>query len=154
MNDIYAEELKCIIESNICWDRLSGRRILITGASGMIGTVLTDTLMLIAEKYDFSLTVMGRSEEKIKKRFGNYIGSDRFLYFCSDICEPLSEHGNFDYIIHAASNTHPLAYSTDPVGTINTNTIGTDNLLKYAELRSTYPSTSSRRISALQFLSI
>lgn len=37
-----------------------------------------------------------------------------------------------DYIIHAASNTHPVAYAGDPVGTIAANVIGTDNLLKWA----------------------
>ena len=38
----------------------------------------------------------------------------------------------FDYIIHGASNTHPKLYSLDPVGTINTNVIGLNNILKYS----------------------
>ena len=38
---------------------------------------------------------------------------------------------NVDYIIHAASNTHPAAYSSDPIGTITTNIIGTWHLLEY-----------------------
>jgi nucleoside-diphosphate-sugar epimerase len=37
-----------------------------------------------------------------------------------------------DYVFHAASNTHPVAYATDPVGTITTNIIGTGNLLRFA----------------------
>ena len=36
-----------------------------------------------------------------------------------------------DYIIHAASNTHPIDYSLDPIGTISSNVIGTNNLLEY-----------------------
>ena len=38
----------------------------------------------------------------------------------------------FDYIIHLASNTHPLLYATDPIGTITTNIIGLQNLLDFA----------------------
>ena len=38
----------------------------------------------------------------------------------------------FDYIIHAASNAHPIAFSKDPVGVINANVLGTLKLLEYA----------------------
>ena len=31
-----------------------------------------------------------------------------------------------------ASNTHPIAYATDPIGTITTNIIGTQNMLEFA----------------------
>jgi nucleoside-diphosphate-sugar epimerase len=41
-------------------------------------------------------------------------------------------NGSIDYIIHAASNTHPVAYATDPIGTVTANIIGTKNLLDYA----------------------
>jgi len=31
-----------------------------------------------------------------------------------------------------ASNTHPVAYATDPIGTVTTNIIGTNNMLEFA----------------------
>ena len=37
-----------------------------------------------------------------------------------------------DYVLHLASNTHPLQYSTDPIGTITTNVFGTYNILEFA----------------------
>lgn len=37
-----------------------------------------------------------------------------------------------DYILHLASNTHPMQYATDPIGTITTNIIGVQNLLDFA----------------------
>ena len=43
-----------------------------------------------------------------------------------------SDLGVVDYILHLASNTHPLQYSTDPIGTITTNIIGVQNLLDFA----------------------
>ena len=38
-----------------------------------------------------------------------------------------------DYVIHLASNTHPLQYSLDPIGTITTNVFGTYNTLEFAK---------------------
>lgn len=36
-----------------------------------------------------------------------------------------------DYVIHMASDTHPVAYATDPIGTVTTNIIGTYNMLDF-----------------------
>ncbi len=44
----------------------------------------------------------------------------------------VNERRPIDYIFHAASNTHPVAYATDPVGTVVTNIIGLNNLLELA----------------------
>jgi nucleoside-diphosphate-sugar epimerase len=49
-----------------------------------------------------------------------------------DIINPVNYEGNIDFIIHLASNTHPKQYGEDPVGTITTNVIGCNNLLKLA----------------------
>ena len=45
--------------------------------------------------------------------------------------------GEIDYIIHGASNTHPVAYSTDPIGTITSNVFGLYNLLNLAVKKNT-----------------
>ena len=47
MNKVFKEDLEAIIAENIPWEKLERKTVLITGASGMIGTymlhVLTDT---------------------------------------------------------------------------------------------------------------
>ena len=45
------------------------------------------------------------------------------------------ENDNIDYVLHLASNTHPVAYATDPIGTIATNVIALDALLALASER-------------------
>ena len=37
-----------------------------------------------------------------------------------------------DFVLHLASNTHPVAYATDPIGTVTANIIGTQNMLDLA----------------------
>lgn len=113
---------------------LQGKSFLITGASGLIGTVMVDALMLLSEqkKYEITVYAVGRNEAKMRERFTRYMERENFHIILHDVNQPFLEINRVDYLIHAASNTHPVAYSTDPVGTITTNVIGTNHLLKYA----------------------
>lgn len=75
---------------------------------------------------------LSRNEERARERFGTYWDNDCFKYLSCDVNEEIPECGPVDYVIHAASNTHPLQYSDDPIGTIASNVVGTKNLLDYA----------------------
>lgn len=56
-----------------------------------------------------------------------------FEFISHDINKPLDlDIDTVDYVLHMASNTHPLAYSSDPIGTVTTNIIGTKNMLDFA----------------------
>lgn len=109
-------------------------KFLISGATGLIGTVLIDCFLEMNDTYaaDFKVTAMAQNKEKARHMLGIYFDRNDFEFVSSDVNNPIPELDNFDYIIHAASNTHPLAYSSDPIGTIKTNVIGTNNLLDYA----------------------
>lgn len=77
---------------------------------------------------------MGRNVDKAKNRFEKYWTSPCFEFVSHDINEPLELNNvnKIDYVVHLASNTHPVAYATDPIGTVTANIIGTNNLLKFA----------------------
>lgn len=108
--------------------------ILISGVSGMIGAVLTDILLYSNRIYStqYNVTGIGRGKSHAEEMFSEYKDDDSFRFVQHDINNALTEAGAVDYIIHAASNTHPVDYSTDPIGTITANVIGTNNLLEYA----------------------
>ncbi len=114
---------------------LLNSKFLITGASGMIGRVLIDTLMFLneTEGLNISITALGRTLGNLQNAFSEYLSAPNLTLLCHDVNVPLTQNANFDYIIHAASNTHPVQYSTDPIGTINANVLGTLNLLEYAK---------------------
>lgn len=122
------------IYTEIPWTDLKNKRILITGASGMIGATLIRMLMEYnkEEGADIQVTGISRSRETAANQLGEVMEYPEFFYVSADINEPLEEMGRFDYIIHCASNTHPRQYSSDPIGTIMTNVLGTKNLLDYA----------------------
>ncbi len=124
-----------VAHSNVPWKLLKNKKILITGARGMIGSFLIDVLMLRNQLHsdNISIYAVGRNEQKAKERFQKYLDSGNLKILVHDISKELpAELGGVDYVIHGASNTHPRAYSGDPIGTITTNIIGTYNLLEYA----------------------
>lgn len=110
---------------------LDGKCVCITGASGMIGTALIHLLMTYNELNHIHIRVLalGRNQEKMEENFAEYIPSSDFSYCLADINAVLPDMGEVDYMVHAASNTHPIAYATDPIGTIQTNVWGLKNLL-------------------------
>ena len=132
----YEEEIQVYVKENIPWEELSGKTVMISGATGMIGKCIIDLLMQcnsdgVLDK-PVSIIALSRNEENAGKRLYEHWNKDVFQYISCDINQSIPECGPADYIIHAASNTHPLQYSGDPVGTIAANVIGTKNLLDYA----------------------
>jgi len=107
--------------------------ILITGATGMIGSFLVDVLMSWVQKVglNFHIWVISRSEQNIKNRFDSYLEHPCFHYLIHDLQHPLPDgFPSFDYIVHGASNADPARFSSDPVGTMVTNWEGTISLLE------------------------
>ena len=62
-NPLYLEDLDAVIAARcIDWDALEGRTIAISGATGTVGTVLTDVLMrLRAQGASLSVVALGRN---------------------------------------------------------------------------------------------
>ena len=131
-NELYLEDIK-VIENTLNLLSLQDKTIMISGATGMIGTFLIDLLMYAntSEAKNIKLIALGRNKEKGFTRFSEYFASPFFKFYECDITKPLSIEEKTDYIIHAASTTHPLAYSMEPIGTITSNVLGTINLLDY-----------------------
>ena len=133
-NNKYLAEVKKISVLDYKWSFLKEKTVLVTGATGLIGSFLIDVLMLLNEekKLNCKIIAVCRNEEKAKNRFNKYLNNKLFKIIIHDINATFEIEGKINYIIHAASNTHPKLYSGDPIGTITTNVIGTYNLLELA----------------------
>lgn len=107
----------------------SGKKILVTGATGLIGSCLIDILSQANKlnKAGIEIYALGRNIDKLKARFGSDV-----TCVVQDICLPLDDSVEYDYIIHAASNADPVRYATEPVETILTNIYGCRNVFEYA----------------------
>ena len=135
-NDLYKEDINAICNLSLPWEKLKGKSVVLSGASGMIGSFLIDTLMSKnMDGLNCSIYAIGRSREKAEQRFTEYWGDEHFHFISHNINVPFQsdEIPEGDYLFHLASNTHPLQYSSDPIGTITTNIIGLKNMLDLAE---------------------
>lgn len=133
---LYREDMRYTAELVLPWEKLEEKSLLITGASGLIGSYLIDVLMYrnIHKGMNCRIIAIGRNKGKAESRFGGYWDSDFFEFRSHDINASVEwdDLNTVDYVLHMASNTHPVAYSTDPIGTVTANIIGTNNLLDFS----------------------
>ena len=125
LTDIELEDVRIIAELPYEWGKLTNKTLLISGATGFIGSFLCNVFAYRNAKYQQKIKVVSLSR-------GGGIDSETVIYKKVDISQPFSIDGKIDYVLHLASNTHPKQYSDDPIGTITTNIYGCDNLLKIA----------------------
>ena len=133
---MYDEDVAYVAALSLPWDRLQDSTVMISGASGMIGSFLVDVLMRRNNEYGLKCRIyaLGRNTQRAKERFEYCWNHSLFNFISHDVAVPLkdTDFGKIDYVLHLASNTHPLAYATDPIRTITTNILGTYNLLEFA----------------------
>lgn len=125
----YQSDIDYVVGLSLPWEKLHNKTVLISGASGMIGTFLIH--VLLKRGIHTKVIAIGRKESSAKERFSEYWDSEYFQFVNHDINMPLQNIEHADFVIHAASNTHPVAYASDPIGTVTTNILGTYNLLNY-----------------------
>lgn len=116
-------------DSGLQWEKFSGCNILVTGATGLIGSCL---LEILARKdiEGCNLFALGRNRDKFLQRFGADSGKISFIE--ADVTATLPCNCRFDYIFDLAGAASPDLYSTAPVDVMNSNYLGLDNLLRYA----------------------
>jgi len=126
----YKDDVKNISQANLPWEKLSNTNILVTGATGLIGSCLIDALMAFPGR-SYHVYALGRNVKRASERFNPYYKDSHFHFIQHDVTVPLQGDTQFDYIIHAASNASPHYFRTAPVEIIKSNTIGVSNLMEY-----------------------
>lgn len=121
-------------EFDLSWEKLRNQTVCITGAAGFLPSYMVETMLYLNETRQFGIQVLavGRNRAGLSKRFAHHSQRPDLICIEQDISRPFKLVEKPDYIIHAASQASPKYYSTDPVGTLSANTIGTAALLELA----------------------
>ena len=134
-NPQYLEDVETIADTDLPWDKLQNRSVLLSGATGLLGSFLVDVLMQKNQQgLNCTIYALGRTQKKAEERFSKWWGDEQLVFLPYDVNKPFvrDDLGTVEYVLHLASNTHPVQYATDPIGTITTNIIGLQNMLDFA----------------------
>lgn len=127
----YIDALAVSAQAIIDREKLKKKSILVTGATGLIGSAIVDTLLYMNETMGYGMEILaaGRTFSRLENRFGKQ--ENGLAYIMYDAESIFEETRVADYVIHCASNAHPAAYIRYPVETMTANINGVQQLLEY-----------------------
>ena len=131
---IIEEDLQKIVSSDLPWDRLFGRTVLVAGANGFVAAYMVETLLYLNETAHANIHVVAlvRNYEKAMRRLGCFVGRSDLSIVVQDVRDPYRGPEPVNFLVHAASQASAKFYATDPVGTFEANVIGTQRMLDVA----------------------
>ncbi len=132
-NPVLQKDIESVIEEQMLFEKLKSKAVLITGATGLIGSMLTRVLHAANEKYDLKLSVYAqiRNEEKAKTVLGSLTDADDIHFI--NIKKDSKDRFQYDFIIHTVSPTSSRFFIENPVETIKTSVGSTIDILEVAK---------------------
>lgn len=129
---IFIDDLRNAIDSSVGIEKLNGSSVMITGACGLIGSFITDMLLLCNKEKNSNINIyaLDLNLDRLSQRF-EAAKTNNLTLIEHNVNDLPAFDFHIDYIIHAASNAFPAAFDSDPVGTIMSNIQGTKYLLDY-----------------------
>lgn len=134
-SNILTEDILSFTEDFAFRNELREKHFLITGATGLLGSIMTKCLFALNEKYQLhlSLTCPVRDLQKAELIYGENFSPGIFKQV--DIREIHTGNigSEIDYILHFAAPTASRYFIEHPVETFETIVGGTEKLLSYAQ---------------------
>lgn len=126
------EEDARAVNAAVKLDQLAGKSILLTGASGLLGTHFLASIREFVQTSGKSLTVNAVVNSEATQTLRALLDFSGALVLNGDLTDPefLNKLDRYDYIIHAAGYGQPNRFMTDPVKTIKLNTVTTLSLFE------------------------
>lgn len=143
---VMQEDLEAIVFGDLPFAGLCHATVLVTGATGLIGSQMVRLLACYNRIRDLDIRILAfaRNQEKAQRIFGDLLSRGDVDLVLGDVNEKIQIDGDIDYIIHGASATSSKYFVSHPVETIATALDGTRNILELAR---------EKQVSSMVYLS-
>lgn len=134
LDPVLAEDIACAVATPwIEWGKFRNKKIAVSGATGLLGRNLIDTLIEANDHYGLNcqMVALVRDPEKARKLFGE-VNEHTLKIVKQDVMDPVAEEICADFLIHTATTTASQRMVQQPVETIMTTVDGTRNMLDFA----------------------
>ncbi len=108
---------------------MAGKRILITGAAGFLGSHLCDRFI----NEGFNVIAMDNLITGDLRNIEHLFKLENFEFYHHDVSKFVHVSGDLDYILHFASPASPIDYLKIPIQTLKVGSLGIHNLLGLAK---------------------
>ena len=117
------EKIKSVLKADV----FAGKKVLVTGGAGFIGSYLCDVLVglgaVVTSVDDFSTGMMKNVDHLTK--------NPKFKLVNCDACAFRSK-SKFDFVLHMAGHASPEEYQVHPIETLQASSLGSANMAELA----------------------
>lgn len=139
MFDLQQEAREIAASTDIDWEKLAGASVLVTGATGLVGSACVRALLERNRAFGTGIRVraMVRNVEKARAVLEGYGPEDGIALVVAEVETASPDACAADYVIHAACPTASRFFMEHPVETANAIVGGTVNMLENARAAGT-----------------
>lgn len=134
MNKVLKEDFDNLLNSHIDFNSFKNRSILITGATGLIGSLAVRFFLYANCKLNLKTEIFAlvRNKKKANKIYRHYSKANLHYVLCDLAHDEIAINSHIDFVIHAASVTNSKLLISKPVDAIRVAVNGTEKLLNLA----------------------
>lgn len=126
IDKIILEDVKTI-KCDLKREDFEGKRVLVTGGAGFIGSWVVDVLM----SSDAEVACLDNLSTGKLENIDHLLKKPKFKFINKDVCA-FKSNVKYDYVLHLASRASPEDYQRRPIETLQANSFGSYNMLELA----------------------
>ena len=134
--NVLDKDLQQLLASDLEFNKFKDTNFLITGATGLIGSLLIKSILFLNSEKDLNVKVYAivRNLEKAKGVFVELYNNERLAFVTANLnTDSIDVEDKIDYIVHAAAVTRSKILVEKPVEAMETAINGTKKMLEVAK---------------------